>query len=296
MAKKNANKSHKYQAQQNAKAQKNSHKHKKSRKNKRHFPAPTLANDKQNNQNQQKSQQKSHQTNQAKTQTNAKTSATKANVTGNQAQTKTQTNDASLYGYTLQAIPCHLTEAEMHQAQMELFDQTNKIKNKIWAILAVVAAIAIAGIVYFKGYQTVFFWLMLSGVVTYLLFKFVGVKLYMKRELSKQTMPEELKDIRLGLQPHGLVMSVPGAAAQQMAQMATSKSNKSMMTLMKKNAGGDIPWSAMTDWKETTNFFFVMFDLKGQAGSQIIPKRLVNQQFPMENLAKHLKDNVKQQD
>lgn len=206
------------------------------------------------------------------------------------------TQGEALYGYTLQAIPCNLTEAEIRQAQLELFGQTNKVSSRVWAILAVITAVGVAGLFYFKGGQRIFFWLLLAGVAVYFLVKFVGMKWYVKRELAKQPFPDEMKNLKLGLQPHGLVMSMPqDMAMQQMQQrMGGSKANKSMMTMMKKNAGGDIPWSAMTDWKETPNFYVVMFDMKGQQGTQIIPKRLKHENFPLENLAKHLKDSVQQ--
>lgn len=199
------------------------------------------------------------------------------------------------YGYTLQAIPCDLTEAETREAQLEIFKQNNKVSPKVWIILSIISIAGIAGIYYFKGMQTIFFWLFLVGVALYLLVKFVGMKLYVKRELDKQPFPDELKNIQLGLQPHGLVLSMPQELAmQQMQQQMGGKSNKSMMTMMKKNAGRDIPWSAMTDWKETDNFYMVMFELQGQQGSQIIPKRMANNNFPIEKLAEHLKESVPQ--
>lgn len=202
----------------------------------------------------------------------------------------------ALYAYTLQPIPCKLTEAEMQQAQAELFNQTNAISMRTWIILGIIAAIGIAGVVYFSGGSSVFFWLLLVGVGLFFVFKFVGLPWYMRREMAKQPIPPEIKGIKLGLQPHGLVMSMPNQMAMQQMQqrMGGSKQGKSMMTMMKgKQMGGDIPWSAMTEWKETPNFYMVMFEVKGQQGSQIIPKRMKADNFPIDNMVKHLKEHVK---
>lgn len=203
----------------------------------------------------------------------------------------------ALYAYTLQPIPCKLTEEEMHLAQQELFKQSNTVSTRTWIILAIIAAIGIAGVAYFKGSATIFFWLLLVGVALFFVFKFVALPWYMKREMAKHEFPDELKGIKLGLQPHGLVMAMPNnMAMQQMQQrMGGGKQSKSMMTMMQgKQMGGDIPWSAMTEWKETPNFYVVMFDVKGQQGSQIIPKRMKADNFPIENLVKHLKEQVTQ--
>lgn len=202
----------------------------------------------------------------------------------------------ALYAYTLQPIPCKLTEDELHLAQTELFKQSNTISPKVWGILAAVTAIGVAGVLYFHGSATIFFWLLLVAVALFFVFKFVAMPWYMKREMAKTEFPSELKGIKLGLQPHGLILSMPqNMAMQQMQERMSGKKNRSMMTKMQRaQMGGDIPWNTMTEWKETPNFYVIMFELKGQQGSQIIPKRMKSDNFPIENLVKHLKESVKQ--
>lgn len=173
----------------------------------------------------------------------------------------------ALYPYTLQPIPCSLAREEFEQAQMELFAKTNKISTKIWLILAVIVALAIVGIVFVSGYSTVIFWLMLVGVVIYLLIRTLGLQWYMKRELAKQPIPPELAKLKVGVQKHGLVMSMPQGIHQ---------------------ATGVIGWEQVTQWYETPNYFFIMFAAKGQQGSQIVPKRLSAQKFPLDTLRHHL--------
>ena len=204
----------------------------------------------------------------------------------------------ALYPYTLQPVALNITEDEFHQAQYELFASASpsfglsSIKTKEWVIMAVVVALAIAGLVFLTGYSTIIFWLMLVSVVIYLLVRTLGFKWYVKREFEKQVadqeMPDEMRQMKLGVQKHGLVMAMP------VNQPDMFKSNQ--MRGMQMRAGNMqqavIPWSAVKSWDETDDYIFMMFEMKGQQGSQIIPKRLQAQKFPIDTVRQHLQEVV----
>lgn len=203
----------------------------------------------------------------------------------------------ALYPYTLQPIAVNLTDAEFYQAQSELFAQTNQsfglssIKTKEWIVMAIVVALAIAGLVFVSGYSTILFWLMLVGVVVYLLVRTLGFKWYVKREFDKQMadqeMPDEMRQLKLGVQQHGLVMAMPAPNASQM-----SKQMRGLQMRAGSMQQAVIPWEAVTSWDETDDYIFILFDMKGQRGSQIVPKRLQEQKFPVDTVRKHLSDTV----
>ena len=200
----------------------------------------------------------------------------------------------ALYPYTLQPIALNLTEAEFHQAQYELFASASPsfglsgIKMKEWIIMAVIVALAIAGLVFVSGYSTIIFWVMLAAVVIYLLVRTLGFKWYVKREFDKQVaeqqMPDEMRQMKLGVQKHGLVMAMPVNQPDLM--------QNPQMRGMQMRAGSTqqavVPWSAIKSWDETDDYIFMMFEMKGQQGSQIIPKRLKAQKFPLDTVRQHL--------
>ena len=204
----------------------------------------------------------------------------------------------ALYPYTLQPVALNLTEAEFHQAQYELFASASpsfglsSIKLKEWIIMAVAVVLAVAGLVFLTGYSTIIFWLMLAAVVIYLLVRTLGFKWYVKREFEKQVaeqeMPDEMRQMKLGVQKHGLVMAVPVNQPDMF--------NSSQMRGMQMRAGSTqqavIPWSAVKSWDETDDYIFMMFEMKGQQGSQIIPKRLQAQKFPIDTVRQHLLEVV----
>jgi hypothetical protein len=204
----------------------------------------------------------------------------------------------ALYPYTLQPVALNITEAEFHQAQYELFASASpsfglkSIKTKEWAIMAVVMVLAIAGLVFVTGYSTIIFWLMMVAVVVYLLVRTLGFKWYVKREFEKQVadqeMPDEMRQMKLGVQKHGLVMAMP------VNQPDMFKSNQ--MRGMQMRAGSTqqavIPWTAIKSWDETDDYIFMMFEMKGQQGSQILPKRLQDQKFPIDTVRQHLQEVV----
>ena len=190
----------------------------------------------------------------------------------------------ALYPYTLQPVALNLTEAEFHQAQYELFASASpsfglkSIKMKEWIIMAVAVVLAIAGLVFVTGYSTIIFWLMLVSVVIYLLVRTLGFKWYVKREFEKQVadqeMPDEMRQMKLGVQKHGLVMAMP------VNQPDTFNNNQ--MRGMQMRAG----------WDETDDYIFMMFEMKGQQGSQIVPKRLESQKFPIDTVRQHLQEVI----
>ena len=204
----------------------------------------------------------------------------------------------ALYPYTLQPVVLNLTEAEFHQAQYELFASASpsfglsSIKLKEWIIMAVAVVLAVAGLVFLTGYSTIIFWLMLAAVVIYLLVRTLGFKWYVKREFEKQVaeqeMPDEMRQMKLGVQKHGLVMAVP----VNQPDMFNSNQMRGMQMRAGSTQQAVIPWSAVKSWDETDDYIFMMFEMKGQQGSQIIPKRLQAQKFPIDTVRKHLLEVV----
>lgn len=49
-------------------------------------------------------------------------------------------------------------------------------------------------------------------------------------------------------------------------------------------------WKLVTQWDETNEFVFIMFEMNGQKGSQIIPKRLNAKDLPIQTIIKHLSE------
>ncbi len=204
----------------------------------------------------------------------------------------------ALYPYTLQPVALNLTEAEFHQAQYELFASASpsfglsSIKMKEWTIMAVVVILAIAGLVFLTGYSTIIFWLMLAAVVIYLLVRTLGFKWYVKKEFEKQVadqeMPDEMRQMKLGVQKHGLVMAMP----VNQPDMFNSNQMRGMQMRAGSTQQAVIPWSAVKSWDETDDYIFMMFELKGQQGSQIIPKRLQAQKFPIDTVRQHLQEVI----
>lgn len=198
-----------------------------------------------------------------------------------------------LYPYTLQPIALDMTDAEFKAAQLSLFEKGSNaytlkaLKPKEWGVLGVIVALAIAGLVFIDGYSTIMFWLMLVGVVIYLLLRTLGLKWYVKREFDKQisemNVPDEMYKMKLGVQNHGLIMAMP--VKQELIQSPQMRGMTMRAAPMQQ---GVIPWGAVDSWDETDNFIFVMFELQGQKGSQIIPKRLQSKGLPINTIVKHL--------
>ncbi len=201
----------------------------------------------------------------------------------------------ALYPYTLKPIALNMTDAEFRGAQLALFEKgasnftLKSIRTKEWIIMALVVVAAIAGLVFVSGYSTIIFWIMLALVGIYLLARTLGLKWYMRREYDKQVagtqMPEEMTNVQLGVQSHGLVMSVPAPAG-----MLNNPQMRGMQMRSAPMQSAVIPWNTVSSWDETDEYVFMMFEMRGQKGSQIIPKRLENNGLPIKTIVKHLSE------
>ena len=174
------------------------------------------------------------------------------------------------YPYTLQPVAYELSSEEQRAAQMSIWKETNKISKKVWMILAAIAVIAVAGLILVKNYSTIIFWLMLVGIVIYLLARTVGLKWYVKRELAKQPI-EDVKGIRMGVQMQGLVV-IQRIGAQE--------------------GRGVIAWNEVIEWQDNPEFIFLTYRHKGQQGAHILPKRMNSQNFSFDTIRKHLRETV----
>lgn len=139
----------------------------------------------------------------------------------------------TLYAYTLQPVPYEVTEAEQRNAQLLIWRSTNKISTKIWAIMGVILALAILGLIFIKNYSTVICWVAIVGVVLYYLGRTYGLEWYVKRKMNEFPV-QEIKGIRLGVQPHGIVMR------QQMGLQ---------------EGVGTIGWKNIYEWYNTLTLF-----------------------------------------
>ncbi|MDO4441938.1 MAG: YcxB family protein [Moraxella sp.] len=201
----------------------------------------------------------------------------------------------ALYPYTLKPVALNMTDAEFRGAQLALFEKgasnftLKSVRTKEWIVMAIVVAAAIAGIVLVSGYSTIIFWIMLVLVALYLVARTLGLKWYMRREYDKQVsttqMPKEMETVQLGVQSHGLVMSMSAPSG-----IMNSPQMRGMQMRSAPMQSAVIPWSAVSSWDETDEYVFMMFDIKGQKGSQIIPKRLESQGLPIKTIIKHLSE------
>ena len=204
----------------------------------------------------------------------------------------------ALYPYTLQPVALNLSEAEFQQAQYELFTNASpsfglkSLKTKEWVIMAIVVVSAIVGLLFVTGYSTIIFWLMLVAVVIYLIVRTLGFKWYVKKQFEKQVseqeMPDEMRQMKLGVQKHGLVMAMP----VNQPDLIQNPQMRGMQMRAGSTQQAVIPWSAVKSWDETDDYIFMMFEVKGQQGSQIIPKRLQAQKFPIDTIRQHLQEVV----
>ncbi|MDA0582020.1 hypothetical protein PCS74_16605, partial [Acinetobacter baumannii] len=181
----------------------------------------------------------------------------------------------TLYAYTLQPVPYEVSEAEQRNAQLLIWRSTNKISTKIWAIMGVILALAILGLIFIKNYSTVICWVAIVCVVLYYLGRKYGLEWYVKRKMNEFPV-QEIKGIRLGVQPHGIVMR------QQMGLQ---------------EGVGTIGWKNIYEWYNTPDFILVNFKVKDpkgqeQQGAYILPKRMDSKNFSFNTIRKHLKESV----
>lgn len=176
----------------------------------------------------------------------------------------------SVLSYTLQPVPYEVSAEEQRHAQFMLWKQTNVISKRVWAIVAAVVLIALLGIVFVRNYSTVLFWLMLIGVGIFLAIRLYGMEWYAKRKMAEFPV-QEIKGIKLGVQPFGLVM-------QQQMGMQTGTAT--------------IGWKEVTEWHDYPQFMLISFTAKGQQGSFFLPKRMDGKQFSFDTIRKHLNESV----
>lgn len=176
----------------------------------------------------------------------------------------------NLYAYTLQPVPYDVTEAEQRNAQLAIWRSTNKIGTKAWAIMAAVVAISILGLVLIKNYSTIIFWVALVSVAVYFLVRKFGLEWYVKRKMNEFPV-QEIAGIKLGVQPHGIVM-------------------RQKMGLQE--GVGSIAWKDIYEWYNTPDFILVNFKVKDQQGAYILPKRMNTKNFSFQTVRKHLNEIV----
>ena len=97
----------------------------------------------------------------------------------------------------------------------------------------------------------------------------------MKRKMNEFPV-QEIKGIRLGVQPHGIVM-------------------RQKMGLQEGTA--TIGWKDIYEWYNTPDFILVNFKVKTpkgevQQGAYILPKRMDSKNFSFNTVRKHLKETV----
>ena len=176
----------------------------------------------------------------------------------------------TLYAYTLQPVNYEVSEAEQRNAQLMIWRSTNKISLKAWAIMGAVVVLALLGIALIKNYSTIFCWVAIVCVIVYLLIRKFGLEWYVKRKMNEFP-TQEIKGIRLGVQPHGLVMR------QQMGAQ---------------EGVGTVGWKDMYEWYNTPEFLLINFKVKDQQGAYILPKRMDSRNFPFETIRKRLRESV----
>lgn len=184
----------------------------------------------------------------------------------------------TLYAYTLQPVPYEVSEAEQRQAQLMIWRSTNKFSRKAWIIMIslVVLSLVTAGLInYYSTYSTVFCWVVIVFVALFYLIKRFGLEWYVKRKMNEFPV-QEIKGLRLGVQPHGIVMR------QKMGVQEGTATNG---------------WKDIYEWYSSPDFILVNFKVKTpkgdeQQGAYILPKRMDSKNFSFNTVRKHLNETV----
>ena len=184
----------------------------------------------------------------------------------------------TLYAYTLQPVPYEVSEAEQRQAQLMIWRSTNKFSRKAWIIMIslVVLSLVTAGLInYYSTYSTVFCWVVIVFVALFYLIKRFGLEWYVKRKMNESPV-QEIKGLRLGVQPHGIVMR------QKMGVQEGTAT---------------IGWKDIYEWYSSPDFILVNFKVKTpkgdeQQGAYILPKRMDSKNFSFNTVRKHLNETV----
>ena len=113
------------------------------------------------------------------------------------------------------------------------------------------------------------------GVILFYLVKKFGLEWYVKRKMNEFPI-QEIKGLRLGVQPHGIVM-------------------RQKMGLQEGTA--TIGWKDIYEWYSSPDFILVNFKVKTpkgeeQQGAYILPKRMDSKNFPFTTIRKHLNETV----
>ena len=184
----------------------------------------------------------------------------------------------TLYAYTLQPVPYEVSEQEQRQAQLMIWRGTNKFSRKAWLIMIalVVLSLVTAGLIkYYSTYSTAICWVVIIGVVLFYLIRKFGLEWYVKRKMNEFPV-QEIKGIRLGVQPHGIVM-------------------RQKMGLQEGTA--TIGWKDIYEWYNTPDFILGNLKVKTpkgevQQGAYILPKRMDSKNFSFNTVRKHSKETV----
>ena len=83
---------------------------------------------------------------------------------------------------------------------------------------------------------------------------------------------QEIKGLRLGVQPTGMVM-----------QQMRGNIPQGMM---------NVAWKEISEWHDTPEFILMTFTVKGQQGSFFLPKRMDSKGFSFTSIRKHLNETV----
>lgn len=184
----------------------------------------------------------------------------------------------NLYAYTLQPVPYEVSEVEQRQAQLMIWRSTNKFSRKAWIIMIALAVLSLvsAGLIkYYSTYSTVICWVVIIGVALFYIIKRFGLEWYVKRKM-KEFPVQDIKGIRLGVQPHGIVMRQKVGLQEGTAT---------------------IGWKDIYEWYNSPDFILVNFKVKTpkgeqQQGAYILPKRMDSKNFAFKTIRKHLNETV----
>lgn len=176
----------------------------------------------------------------------------------------------NIYAYTLQPVAYEISEAEQRNAQLLIWRSTNKISLKVWIICAIILLISVLGLILIKNYSTIICWVAIVCVAVFLLGRTYGLEWYVKRKM-KEFPVQEIKGIKLGIQPHGITM---------IQKMGIQEGR------------GTVAWKDIYEWYNTPDFVLVNFKVKDQQGAYILPKRMDSKNFSFTTMCKHLNEHV----
>jgi hypothetical protein len=143
-------------------------------------------------------------------------------------------------------------------------------------IALVVLSLVSAGLIkYYSTYSTVLCWVVIIAVILFYLVKKFGLEWYVKRKMTEFPV-QEIKGLRLGVQPHGIVMRQKVGLQEGTAT---------------------IGWKDIYEWYNSPEFILVNFKVKTpkgeqQQGAYILPKRMDSKNFPFNTVRKHLNEVV----